>query len=115
MDTKTEEPGLVTLMAEGMQLLLVDDKAVSEALNFLVGDAPKVPGAPVYEALRWVPGNQAPRDDKTVLMQVHHPEDGDAPFAFQGWWDGQDWRYAASGAPVRGTVRFYADPKGPAL
>ena len=112
METATTEPGLGILQATGLQLFDVDDDAVSEALNFLIGDAPHVPGAPVYEALRWVPATQLPADDTTYTLQVLYPDGGMSIYA--GWWDGQDWRHEASAGTVRGTVRFYCTPKGPA-
>lgn len=112
MQTATQEPGLVTLMAEGLQLN-VDDRAVSEALNFLIGDAPKVPGAPIYEALRWVPAANLPADDTTYLLQVAYP-DGQS-CRYMGQWLGQYWSHEGVDAKIQGHVRYYADPKGPAL
>ena len=51
-----------------------------------------------------------PDADTTVLMWVHCGTDADWA---SGWWDGQDWRDAASGGIVAGTVMHWAEPEGP--
>lgn len=113
MHIATHEPGLGILQATGLQLFDVNEDAVSEALNFLVGDAPRVADAPVFEAVRWVPATKLPADDTTYTLQVLYP-DG-VVVVYAGWWDGQEWRHEASGCKVNGTVRFYATLKGPKL
>ena len=66
------------------------------------------------ETLTWHPAQAGsmPDADTTVLMWVIDPIDGHGEW-FAGWWDGDCWRDASSGAPVYGEVTHWASPEGP--
>ena len=66
----------------------------------------------IAELLEWHATDAGlPDADITVLMWVHYNADADWS---SGWWDGQEWRDAASGGVVAGVVTHWAEPEGPA-
>ena len=65
----------------------------------------------IAELLEWHASKTSMPDcDTTVLMWVTQGLDVDW---FAGWWDGNDWRDAASGGVVAGEVTHFAEPEGP--
>jgi hypothetical protein len=67
-------------------------------------------GTAIAELLEWHAADTLPDADATVLMWVR---EGSAADWASGWWDGEDWRDAASGGVVAGTVTHWAEPEGP--
>jgi len=90
----------------GLQTLLRDGFDLAAAATQPADISP-----PMAELLEWhATADALPDADITVLMWVR--EAGGADW-HSGWWDGQDWRDAASGGVVAGEVSHWAEPEGP--
>lgn len=61
--------------------------------------------------LTWHPAAQPPDADTTVLLWIRE-DDGSEDWA-AGWWDGENWRDAASGGVVAGRVTHWSEPEAP--
>ena len=68
------------------------------------------------EVITWVlvTPKSMPDADKTVMVNTEFCFEADDPeLVWYGWWDGEVWRDASSGAPITSKVLAWADvPSG---